>query len=125
MGIKRVCFAALCISVVTVGQCFAQRTGETFREACQFGLQQDDIANITLSEALAVGGCIGFVKAIVSLGSDLAERDRFCPPNGVDTEQAIRVLVKYLNEHPEIVEMTPEDPVMLSLRAFKAAWPCQ
>jgi hypothetical protein len=120
MGNIKAYFIALCIVVGTVGQCLAH-TGKIIREACQIALQ-DDRSNPTLDDALKAGTCFGFVAAIFSLGSDLAEPDRFCTPNGVDEQQAMRVLVKYLNEHPEL---THESAVRLSLQAFKEAWPCR
>ena len=120
MGIKQVCFAALCIVVASVGQCLAQATGNQIREGCQIGLQDDH--SITLIDARKSGFCLGFVDAIIILGNELAEPDRFCLPKGVTLEQAIHVLLKYLNEHPDL---THEDAVTLALWAFKAAWPCQ
>jgi hypothetical protein len=120
MGNTKAYFIALCIVVATVGQCYAQVDGNKIREACQISVQ-DDPPIITLNDARKSGFCLGFVDAILGLGNDLAEPDRFCLPNGVTLERAIRVLVKYLDEHPE---RTSEDALTLSLRVFKAAWPC-
>jgi hypothetical protein len=122
MGNTKAYFIALCIVVATVGQCFAELTGNQMREGCQLSVDRRPNVNVTLNDALKSGTCEGFVYAMGALGGLLAEPDRFCHPYGVDVEQGERVLLKYLNEHPEL---THEDAVLLSLQAFKAAWPCQ
>jgi len=118
MGNTNAYFIALCIVVATVGQCFAA-TGNEIREGCQISLHTDR-PNINLTDASHSGVCIGTVGAILDLGTGLAEPYRFCHPT-VTIEQAIRVLLKYLDEHPELTHL---NAVTLGLRAFKAAWPC-
>ena len=98
MGNTKACFIALCIVVATVGQCFAWETGNDIRERCQI-TQRDDLSNRTSTDANKVGFCQGYVDAIFNLGRDLAEPYRFCHPDEATIEQAISVLLKYLNEH--------------------------
>jgi len=44
-----------------------------------------------------------------------------CLPNGVTLGQGLKVLVKYMDDHPEeLYEKTAE----LAARAFVKAWPC-
>jgi hypothetical protein len=44
-----------------------------------------------------------------------------CLPKGVITEQGLKVLVKYMDDHPEkLHDRTAE----LAFRAFVKAWPC-
>ena len=44
-----------------------------------------------------------------------------CLPKGVTTEQGLKVLVKYMEDHPEeLHDRTAE----LAFRAFVKAWPC-
>jgi hypothetical protein len=119
MGNTKAYFIALCIVVGTVGQCFAV-TGNQMREGCQISVDRPNV-NVTLNDAVKGGTCEGFVYAIGAPGGLLGEPDRFCHPYGVDVEQAERVLLKYLNEHPE---QTHEDAVLPALQAFKLAWPC-
>jgi len=123
MDIKQVCFIALCIVVATVGQCFAQiNTGNEIQEACLKTLQENRKERLTGVDSYEAGFCQGFFQATINLSNGLAEPYRFCAPKGVANGQAIRVFLKYLNEHPEV---THNDAGTLAVRAFKAAWPCQ
>ena len=45
----------------------------------------------------------------------------FCPPDGTTNGQAVRIVVKYLRDHPE--ELHKHDSV-LAFTALKAAFPC-
>src|SRR6516225_10678596 len=119
MGNTKAYFIARCIIVLTAGQCFAGYTGNESRERCQINLQ-DDRLKVTLFDAHKAGFCAGFVYAIFFLSDDLAEPGRFCPPDEANLKQASLVLLKYLNEHPDL---TQEDAVTLALWPFKAAWP--
>jgi len=127
MGNTRAYFIALCIVVGTVGQCFAQITGNEIQEGCQIGLNYtvNSARLISSVDAGKAGFCLGFTQAILSLGGGggggLAGPNRFCLPDEATMGQAIHVLLKYLNEHPQL---THEDAMTLALRAFKAAWPC-
>ena len=127
MGSTKTYFIALCIVVGTAGQCFAQTTGNEIQEGCQIGWNYtvNSARLISSVDAGKAGFCLGFTQAILSLGGGgggLAEPNRFCLSEEATMGQAIRVLVKYLNEHPQL---THEDAMTLALRAFKAAWPCQ
>ena len=118
MGNIKAYFIALCIVVATVGQCFAVYTGNEVREECSINVHNP---NSTSMDAYKGGFCNGFLWGVFQLGSDLAEPGRFCRPDDANLEQAFLVLLKYLDEHPEL---THESAVRLSLRAFKEAWPC-
>ena len=127
MGNTRAYFIALCIVVGTVGQCFAQITGNEIQEGCQIGLNYtvNSARLISSVDAGKAGFCLGFTQAILSLGGGggggLAGPNRFCLPDEATMGQAIHVLLKYLNERPEL---THESSVKLSLHAFQAARPC-
>jgi hypothetical protein len=121
MGNTKAYFIALWIVVGTAGQCFADTTGNEIREMCQISLHHSDRPNMNSNDGAKAGFCLGFTEAIITLGDGLAEPGRFCHPNGVTIGQAYRVLLKYLDEHPE---RTNERAVLLALLAFKEAWPC-
>ena len=44
-----------------------------------------------------------------------------CLPNGMTLGQGLKVLVKYMDDHPEELHMHAAD---LDVRAFVKAWPC-
>jgi len=45
----------------------------------------------------------------------------FCPPTCLDRSQIVRIVVKYLTEHPEKLH---EEAIELSVIALKDAFPC-
>jgi len=73
------------------------------------------------------GYCVGFVEGVLSTSNiykALPNTPRlFCfPPAGVSNEQMIRVVVKYLENHPEQLHF---DASILVLTALKEAFPCK
>jgi hypothetical protein len=66
-------------------------------------------------EAIMEGYCVGFLEG-------LAYTTDFCQPKGVTTNQAIAVVVKYIEARPERMH---EDFRMLALEALITAWPCK
>jgi Ssp1 endopeptidase immunity protein Rap1a len=69
-------------------------------------------------EALEQGLCAGFV---IGLGYGVGGRD-FCKPEGVTNNQAVAVVVKYIEARPERMH---EDFGVLAYEALTAAWPCK
>ena len=64
------------------------------------------------------GFCMGIVEGLMW---SLPGWGVVCLPKGVTTGQGLKVLVKYLDDHPEeLHERTAE----LAFRAFVKAWPC-
>jgi hypothetical protein len=66
------------------------------------------------------GYCTGIVEAVLFLpmwGTNL-----YCTPKGVTVGQGMKVLVKYMNDHPEELH---ERTMQLAARAFQKAWPCR
>ena len=67
--------------------------------------------------AFAAGFCMGIVEgALWSL-----PRTDFCLPKDATTGQGLKVLVKYIDDHPEELH---ERTALLATRAFVKAWPC-
>ena len=48
--------------------------------------------------------------------------DNVCPPDGVTYGQMVRVVLKFLNDHPERLH---EGRFRLVVDALRAAWPCK
>lgn len=74
---------------------------------------------------LARGACIGNVDAIIALGKTLpgpAGRGAICAPEAANRNQAIQIVVTYL-------EKTPQAPqakfVPAAVAALSQAWPCK
>lgn len=70
--------------------------------------------------------CLGFVQGItnvVSIGYYVKpDGQMFCPPDGgIDPREAVRLLVDYLDAHPERLHARK---VTLAAAAFMQAYPC-
>jgi hypothetical protein len=66
--------------------------------------------------------CYGEIDALAFVGTLLNSDDRFCMPVVVAREEALRVVVRYLEAHPEAKN---ENFKIIALAAMKAEWPCQ
>lgn len=84
----------------------------------------------TTADALRAGVCIGFLDGVAgahrwdTLRSAEAGRlltRAFCVPDRVGAPEEARVLLAYLNAHPERLS---EGGVGLAYAAFAEAWPC-
>ena len=122
MGTTKTYFAAVCILLTTMSQCLAVSSGNEILRDCQTALRFVGDAKPPKDpmEAVSYGVCAGTVRSLLNVYTLLKDEFRFCPPE-VTIEQGARVLVKYLEAHPEITHQSAE---LLSLDAFKAAWPC-
>jgi Rap1a immunity proteins len=73
-------------------------------------------------DALFEGRCLGIVSAMIGVSSILAPQYRYCVPDGANTGQALKVVIRYLDANPSQLHL---DFRYLVHRAFKAAWPCK
>jgi hypothetical protein len=68
----------------------------------------------------ASGLCMGIVEGLM-WSLPVAANKILCKPKGVTLEQELKVLVKYMDDHPEeLQELTTQ----LATSAFIKAWPC-
>jgi hypothetical protein len=72
-------------------------------------------------EATKMGECYGAIDATFMLRRALDRSIRFCPPPRVAMEQNVKIVVKYLDDHPEQMN---DDFTLLVVRAFNQVWPC-
>lgn len=76
---------------------------------------------------MGIGQCLGLVEGVrntlIYLNSYLERDLQICwPDQGIKNGQAVRILVKYLNDHPAQLNM---DQTLLTMMAFKDAYPCK
>jgi hypothetical protein len=74
-----------------------------------------------------VGFCLGMIQGVTNLNLQyqgmLDKKALFClPESGIESGQAVRIVVKYLEDHPEKLY---EKEVGLVSDAFREAYPCQ
>lgn len=75
----------------------------------------------------AQGACLGIIEGVrttmVVLNGNLSPELRTCfPPKGIINEQAIRIVVKYLEDNPAKLN---EDRAVLTATAYNQAYPCK
>ncbi|WP_371498077.1 Rap1a/Tai family immunity protein [Bradyrhizobium sp.] len=70
----------------------------------------------------ASGVCLGMISILAAVGTVLPADRRYCPPPTGTVTQAVRVVVKYLNDHPERLH---ERFQILAVDGLRAAWPCK
>ena len=73
------------------------------------------------ADTALAGICAGMVAAALHYSTLLDASHKSCPPKGTTNGQAIRAVVQYLEEHPEVRD---QDFRMLILSALQTTWPC-
>jgi len=110
----------------------AETTGNDVLKDCQTAIRFADNNGAPTSELFDSGWCIGWVSSALELTklhnewTDFTKQKptmmQFClPASGVPVIQAVRVVVKYLKEHPEQLH---EDGMGLTIAALKDSFPC-
>jgi hypothetical protein len=118
---------------ISVLPAFAETTGNDVLERCQTALHLYDNNTATGGEHMDAGWCSGWVGGTLELSmlhnewtGFVKEKPtilHFCVPgSGVPVIQGIRVVVKYLKEHPEQLH---QDGMGLTVAALKDAFPCK
>ena len=66
------------------------------------------------------------MQGILSLNTVYESRDRknalFCLPGAISNQQATRIVLRYLKDHPESLHLNVS---ILAIRAFNEAYPCK
>jgi hypothetical protein len=95
-------------------------TGTAYEFGCRL-LTSDTRVPIDKIEAVKEGECSGAIDAIFMLRRALDQSIRFCPPPMVALTENVKIVVKYLDDHPAQMN---DDFTLLVIRAFNRAWPC-
>lgn len=102
----------------------AQATGTRLLKMCQAAEKHFDRQTITNDEAIFAGFCVGFISGVEQTDQRLAVQGKkpggACLPNG-GADQRVRVVLKWMREHPDKLEMSGVEVVV---EALKAAYPC-
>lgn len=69
-------------------------------------------------EAYDIGCCHGYITGV----ADAVKNIVACIPSGVIYEQIWRVVIKYLQNHPEELHLPPD---VLIVKALEKAFPCK
>lgn len=87
-------------------------SGNYYLSACQA------FATNNFSMAFESGQCAGFLQAVIS---GTKNGGIVCIPSKVTLGQVAKVVVQYLENHPQILE---QDFILLASYAVGATWPC-
>ena len=92
------------------------KSGGTFLRPCRAWVEQRKAATFDS------GLCAGIVGTLFQVGTVLRDDLAFCPPEGTNIFQGTRVVIRYIEMHPE---RRHEDIEVLAANALRAEWPCQ
>lgn len=112
---KRIIFVVVCLCAASWAEQPATRhtSGNDLRNYCQAVLDHETGAR--------AGICAGYINAYRELAEMLPDEKLLCVPDGVGNEQFIRVLMKYLDQHPERLHVAAPQ---LIYDAMSEAFPC-
>jgi hypothetical protein len=111
----------------------AEKSGNDVLSNCQTAVRLSDNNGAPAGEYHDAGWCMGWVTSALQLTklhnewTDFVKQKptllQFCVPDpGIPVIQAVRVVVKYLRDHPEQLH---EDGMGLTVAALKNSFPCK
>jgi len=131
---KRLIFAVLtlaCALFVAVPARAARWTGNDLLEKCQVALNADEAGHGTKNaqETMAVGWCNGFImgateQAMMQFNPATGQKNGppiFCVPSSFNYGQELRLVVRWLNDHPESLH---KSATYLVVQALQESYPC-
>jgi hypothetical protein len=103
--------------------------GEQLVTQCKMYVQITDgsLQSPTKSNFVNAGKCIAYVQAVVDTYQNLRQsplipkRALFCVPDEITGDEAVRITVKYLDDHPEDLHYAASSDVWTALHK---AFPC-
>lgn len=101
--------------------------GNVLLRACSLATPDKNDGTQTVTQAVELGYCLGVLEGVritmMLQKAQLPQGYRICfpEPRGIRNEQAVRIIVKYLNEHPADLHRSP---TLLTLLAYRDAYPC-
>lgn len=82
--------------------------------------------NPTFDQMFNIGFCLGFMRGIIGsngIYESLNKTSLFCfPESGIEARQALRIIVKYLEDHPQDLHYSEST---LAILALQDAFPCK
>lgn len=127
----RILIAVLVMTATVFGQQPRGRTGNDLLRQCNEMMKILDNSNpppgVDAGEAMYCVGYVGGAADFATVGEvwnrvhDYKDAP-FCVPVEAERGQLVRVVVRYMNDHPEELH---KDKVVLVMGAFSAAFPCK
>jgi hypothetical protein len=104
------------LSVIMSGLAVAEQDTESANFWLPF-CRQVITGHLPQGDAFNDGACAGTIAGLMYTGRSVG----VCAPEGATREQALRVVVQYLDQRPARTNENFED---LVVEAMRAAWPC-
>lgn len=106
--------------------CIAQnKNGNELLVDCEAGINFVDgnVKSLDASKLVGAGRCVGFLQGVFAMNYyyEWKGDGLFCFPNSVTYGQYVRIVVKYLRDHPEQLH---KDEFLLAATALITAFPC-
>jgi len=121
--ITLVILLSLSISLSLLSSNLIASDGNLLLKVCQNALHYIDTNE--MRSAMDFGFCMGLIQGVKNTMSyvsfSLSENEKICFPDGLTNVQAARIVVKFLNDNPEILH---EEQTFLTLIAFDKAYGC-
>lgn len=96
---------------------FAISDGNQLEKYCE----EVDIKDKSSSNYFASGACLGYLQAVMASLTRTAE-NKICPPeNGISVDQARKIVLKNLKNHPETLH---EHPYVIISASLLVVFPC-
>jgi Rap1a immunity proteins len=111
--------AGLVLSIIGKGSATVVDKGTDAQRSCQL-LVQNSFRD--QGEARSAGACEGMIETAAMFSSNLPANVRGCPPAQGSILQSAKVLLRYIDNHPDRVN---EPGITIAIEAFRDAWPCQ
>src|ERR1700676_4287846 len=111
--------ASLALSVIGKASGTVVDTGADAQRSCDLlvvGSFHDD------GEARSAGACEGMIETAMYFSPNLLPDVRACPPALGSVLESARVLLRYLDQNPDRLNVPG---ITLAFEAFRDAWPCQ
>lgn len=117
--------ALLVVSVAAHAKAETATDGNWLLSSCAPVVKSLDGGGQKMDDAFAMGQCMGMLEGVSGsaqiLSTQLPETMKTCLPQSYNNGQGVRVVVKYLRDHPKDLNLPASFLVMMSL---KTAFPC-
>ena len=109
-------FALICLIAAVPSVASVTVDGNALLKECQKAVKLVDDDYAKYADVSDIASCTGFIHGLMAVPNTI-----FCMPVNVSGYQVMRVLVKYLQEHPEDLHLAKGE---LALDALADAFPC-
>jgi hypothetical protein len=111
--------ASIALSVIGKASGTVVDTGADAQRSCELLVEGSFRDH---GEARSAGACEGMIETAMSFSPNLPPDVRACPPAQGSVLESAKVLLRYLDQNPDRLEVPG---LTLAIEAFRDAWPCQ